>query len=77
MMLNYNLVRLHMALKFGGLAKTPAMKAGLAAKRISFREVFTDFLFSLFADLPRKCRLGFVQSCFASRRVISISTALA
>jgi IS1 family transposase len=57
LMLYYNFVRPHMALKFGRLVKTPAMQAGLAAGRISFREVFTSFfLFFLFA---KYCRFDF------------------
>jgi hypothetical protein len=57
LMLYYNFVRPHMALKFGRLVKTPAMQAGLAAERISFREVFTSFfLFFLFA---KYCRFDF------------------
>jgi hypothetical protein len=46
-MLYCNFIRPHMALKFGELVKTPAIQAGLASKRISFREVFTT-LFILF-----------------------------
>jgi IS1 family transposase len=77
MMLYYNFVRPHMALKFGRFVKTPAMQAGLAAKRISFREVFTDFfLFFFFADLAKKCRFGFARSWFASWRIIFILTTL-
>jgi len=36
----YNFLRPHRALKFGLEIRTPAMQAGLASKRISFREVF-------------------------------------
>ena len=62
-MLYYNFVRPHMALKFGELVKTPAMQAGLATKWISFREVFTTFfLFSLIAYLAKYCRLDFGRS---------------
>ena len=38
----YNFVRPHMALKFGKTFRTPAMQAGLAKKKLSFREVFTN-----------------------------------
>jgi transposase-like protein/IS1 family transposase len=37
----YNFIRPHRALKFGPEIRTPAMQAGLASKRFSFREVFT------------------------------------
>ncbi len=37
---HYNFLRPHRALKFGRLTKTPAMQAGLATGRLSFREVF-------------------------------------
>ena len=36
----YNFIRPHRALKFGHEVRTPAMQAGLADKRLSFREVF-------------------------------------
>jgi transposase-like protein/IS1 family transposase len=36
----YNFMRPHRALKFGPEIRTPAMQAGLASKRISFREIF-------------------------------------
>ncbi len=37
----YNFVRPHMALRFGPEVRTPAMQAGLIAKRLTFRDVFT------------------------------------
>ncbi len=56
----YNFVRPHMALKFGKTLRTPAMQAGLAKKRLSFREVFTNppafFLFVLVVLAARFCR---------------------
>ena len=36
----YNFVRPHGALKFGCEIRTPAMQAGLATRRLTFREVF-------------------------------------
>jgi hypothetical protein len=36
----YNFVRPHRALKFGREVRTPAMQAGFAAGRLSFREIF-------------------------------------
>ena len=63
MMMYYNFVRPHMALKFGKMVRTPAMQAGLVAKRLSFREVFTAFfLFFFIAVAARCCRLEFKQS---------------
>ena len=37
---HYNFVRPHGALKFGRETRTPAMQAGLATRRLTFREVF-------------------------------------
>ncbi len=37
----YNFIRPHRALKFGPEVRTPAMQAGLVAKRLTFRDVFT------------------------------------
>jgi len=37
----YNFVRPHGALRFGKVTRTPAMQAGLAKKRLSFRDIFT------------------------------------
>jgi transposase-like protein len=60
LMLYYNFMRPHLALKFGRLVKTPAMQAGIAAERISFRDVFTSFfLFFMFA---RYCRFNLDRS---------------
>ena len=36
----YNFIRPHSALKFGKLIKTPAMQAGIATRRLSFRYIF-------------------------------------
>jgi len=38
---HYNFLRPHRALKFGSETRTPAMQAGLARRRLSFREIFT------------------------------------
>jgi IS1 family transposase len=43
---HYNFLRPHRGLKFGPETRTPAMQAGLAKRRLSFRDVFT-FLFVL------------------------------
>ena len=42
LMAHYNFLRPHSALKFGKTIRTPAMQAGLAKKRLSFRDVFTS-----------------------------------
>jgi IS1 family transposase len=63
MMMYYNFVRPHMALKFGKIVRTPAMQAGLVTKRLSFREVFTAaYLFFFIAVAARNQGLGFSQS---------------
>ena len=38
---HYNFVRPHRALKFGPEMRTPAMQAGLANRRITFRDIFS------------------------------------
>ena len=43
---HYNFLRPHRALKFGPVLRTPAMQAGLAKLRFTFRDVFT-FLVAL------------------------------
>ena len=40
LMMYYNFVRVRMALNFGKTLKTTAMQAGLAQKRLSFRDIF-------------------------------------
>ena len=42
LMAYYNFLRPHSALKFGKTIRTPAMQAGLAKKRLSFRDLFTS-----------------------------------
>ena len=45
----YNFLRPHRALKFGKTLRTPAMQAGLARKRLPFRDVFmSQTVFLLF-----------------------------
>jgi len=38
--LNYNFVRRHSSLRFGGKLRTPAMQAGLAKRPLTLREIF-------------------------------------
>jgi hypothetical protein len=56
LMAYYNFLCPHRALKFGTTLRTPAMQAGLANRRLSFREVFTSqavfFLLVLIAETP-------------------------
>jgi transposase-like protein/IS1 family transposase len=69
MMMYYNFVRPHMALKFDKMVRTPAMQAGLVTKRLSFREIFTAiFLFFFIAVTVRSYRLNFKQSWQDFRR---------
>ena len=48
---HYNFVRPHGALKFGHETRTPAMQAGIAARRLTFREVFVRRRRSLLASV--------------------------
>ena len=62
----YNFLRPHMALQFGKTLRTPAMQAGLARKRLSFREIFTAraafFWFVLIVVVPSYGRLNHQSS---------------
>ena len=56
---HYNFLRPHRALKFGPEIRTPAMQAGLANRRLSFRQVFTFFFaFTWIGQLERKSKSG-------------------
>ena len=48
---HYNFVRLDGALKFGRETRTPAMQAGLATRRLTFREVFACLSPSLLVSI--------------------------
>ena len=50
---HYNFVRPHGALKFGRETRTPAMQAGLATRRLTFRDVFVCLPPSLLVRLKR------------------------
>jgi len=55
----YNFVRPHLALKFRSEVRTPAMEAGLVAKRLTFRDVFTavaEFLLVVALAIRVRCR---------------------
>ena len=41
-MCHYNFIRPHSALKFGKEIRTPAMQAGIVARKLSFRDIFTS-----------------------------------
>lgn len=41
LMCHYNFIRPHSALKFGKETRTPAMQAGIVAKKLTFRDIFT------------------------------------
>ena len=49
----YNFIRPHSSLRFGREVRTPAMQAGLAAGRLSFRAIFTARLSSGLVVLAR------------------------
>ena len=51
---HYNFVRPHRALKFGRETRTPAMQAGLATRRLTFREVFVCLPLSLLVSVISK-----------------------
>ena len=61
---------LHMALRFGREARTPAMQAGLADRKLTFRDIFTavavffSFVVALFKVRCR--RRGLVQGFAAA-----------
>ena len=78
LMAYYNFLRPHRALKFGKTLRTPAMQAGLANKRLSFREVFTSqaafFLFFLLGVVARYARLDFRSVQFGQWRGNSSTT---
>ena len=48
---HYNFVRLDGALKFGRETRTSAMQAGLATRRLTFREVFACLPPSLLVNI--------------------------
>ncbi len=72
LMAYYNFLRPHRALKFGKTLRTPAMQAGLAKKRLSFRDVFTSqvafFLFFLMLVVARYARLDLRSAQFGHWR---------
>ncbi len=47
----HNFVRLHRALKFGRVTRTPAMQAGLATRALTFREIFLLAMVALFLEI--------------------------
>ena len=62
---HYNFVRPHGALQFGREVRTPAMQAGLATPRLTFREVFVCQPPSL---LPVFVSIGATTCAVPSRR---------
>ena len=78
LMAYYNFLRPNRALKFGKTLRTPAMQAGLAKKRLSFRDVFTSqvafFLFFLRVVVTRYARLDFRSVQFGQWRGNSSTT---
>ena len=78
LMAYYNFLRPHRSLKFGKTLRTPAMQAGLAEKRLSFRELFTSqaafFLFFLMLIVARYPRLDVRSDQFGHWRGYGITT---
>ena len=61
---HYNFVRPHGALKFGREVRTPAMQAGLATRRLTFREIFVGQPPSLISINPhRRDRVSTPRLC--------------
>ena len=56
--LHYNFIRPHSALRFGAEVRTPAMQAGLASRKLCFRDVFMMRVFFLL------CVLGLILGWF-------------
>ena len=62
----YNFVRPHRGLKFGQEMRTPAMQAGLASRRLTFREIFTSvaaILLFVLIVLEHHRRFDRLKSC--------------
>ena len=78
LMAYYNFLRPHRALKFGKTLRTPAMQAGLAKRRLSFRDVFTSqvafFLFFLMLIVARYARLDLRYVQFGQWRGNGLTT---
>ena len=78
LMAYYNFLRPHRALKFGKTLRTPAMQAGLAKKRLSFRDVFTSqvafLLFFLMVIVARYPRLNLRSVQFGHWRGNGLTT---
>jgi IS1 family transposase len=67
---HYNFLRPHRALQFGSEVRTPAMQAGLATKRLSFRDVFLssrpDWRSNVTSMAGRRCRLEHARDSVAA-----------
>ncbi len=61
---HYNFMRPHRSLKFGAVTRTPAMQAGLATKRLSFRDVFLSSRPALGFNMSSIARSGGVVGQF-------------
>jgi hypothetical protein len=70
---HYNFLRPHRALKFGCEVRTPAMQAGLARKRLTFRDVFASV--RNFLCLVRTVCVFIFQAHSPSREDSAISVA--
>jgi len=73
MMMYYNFVRPHMALKFGKIVRTLAMQAGLAKNRLSFRDIFAGqavFLFVLIVIFGKLSQIVFQAISVGLRGIV-------
>jgi hypothetical protein len=58
---HHNFVRPHGALKFGTEIRTPAMQAGLVARKLSLREIFTARIAPSLFVVVRSGREGYQE----------------
>ena len=59
---HYNFCRPHASLRFGAEVRTPAMQAGLAARKLSLRDVFTARIVPLRFAVADPGRGGYQES---------------
>ena len=55
----YNFVRPHSALRFGKVTRTPAMQAGFATRRLTFRSIFMARLAAARFAIVRSHTVGY------------------
>ncbi len=57
----HNFVRIHRALKFGRVTRTPAMQAGLATRALTFREIFLLAMAALLLEIANASTVEALQ----------------